>query len=88
MENTMNKTTAMKLSEKFGIEILRNPITREAWAVAVESDELIPELDTYADAPVPSAMGNNVAIVERTFAGTYTYKIICPTRWFDLWGWR
>ena len=84
----MNKAKAKELSEKYGMEILRNPITSEAWAVSVESDELIPELDEYADTPAANRMGDNEAIVERTFTGAYTYKIICPTRWFDLWGWR
>lgn len=84
----MNKETAKMLSEKYRMEILRHPITSEAWAVSVESDELIPELDKYADAAPENYMGDNTAIVERTYAGTYTYKIVCPTRWFDLWGWR
>lgn len=84
----MDKATAKRLAEKYSMEILRNPITSEAWGVIVETDELIPELDKYADAACKNYMGNNTAIVERTYAGTYTYKIICPTRWFDLWGWR
>jgi hypothetical protein len=84
----MNKTTAKALAEKYEMKVLRNPVTSEAWAVSVESDELIPELDAYADAPADNVRGDNTAIVERTYAGTYTYKIICPTRWFDLWGWR
>lgn len=84
----MNKATAKELSEKYGMQILRHPITNEAWAMSVESDELIPELDKYADAAPENYMGDNTAIVERTYAGTYTYKIVCPTKWFDLWGWR
>lgn len=85
----MDKATAKRLAEKYRMEILRHPITSEAWAVAVESDELIPELDKYADAAPENYMGNNTAIVERTYNGSsYTYKIVCPTRWFDLWGWR
>lgn len=84
----MNKATAKHLSEKYGMTILRHPITSEAWAVSVESEDLIPELDEYADAAPEPYMGNNSAIVERTYAGTYTYKIVCPTRWFDLWGWK
>lgn len=84
----MDKATAKRLAEKYNMEILRNPITSEAWGVIVETDELIPELDAYADAALETYMGDNTAIVERTYAVTYTYKIICPTRWFDLWGWR
>ena len=84
----MDKATAKRLCEKYRMEILRHPITREAWAVAVESDELIPELDEYADAAPESYMGNNTAIVQRLYGMSYTYRIVCPTRWFDLWGWR
>lgn len=85
----MNKHTAKTLAEKYGMTILRHPITDEAWGVIVETDELIPELDKYADTALENYMGNNTAIVERTYNGpSYTYKIICPTRWFDLWGWR
>ena len=84
----MNKTTAKAFAEKYGMTILRHPITDEAWAVYVESDKLIPELDAYADAPADNWMGDNSAIVVRTYDVTYTYKIVCPTRWFDLWGWR
>lgn len=84
----MNKATAKALSDKYGMKILRHPITNEAWAVSVESDELIPELDKYADAAPENCMGDNTAIVQRTYAGSYAYKIVCPTRWFDLWGWK
>lgn len=85
----MDKATAKRLAEKYSMGILRNPITSEAWGVIVETDELIPELDKYADADLENYMGNNTAIVERTYNGSsYTYKIVCPTRWFDLWGWR
>lgn len=83
----MNKETAKTLCEKYGMKILRNPITDQAWAVSIESEILIPELDAYADAAPESRMGDNIATVQRTYAGTYTYKIVCPTRWFDLWGW-
>lgn len=81
----MTKATVKSLAEKYGMEILRNPITSEAWGVTVESDELIPELDAYADA----ILENEHAAVERVnLGGTYRYTIACPTGWFDLWGWR
>ncbi len=85
----MNKKTAKALAEKYGMEIIRHPITHEAWGVTVESDDLIPELDAYADALLDNPPPRNSAVVERLLmAGTYTYRIVCPTRWFDLWGWR
>lgn len=81
----MTKATVKSLAGKYGMEILRNPITREAWGVTVESDELIPELDEYADA----IRENDHTAVERVnLCGTYRYTITCPTSWFDLWGWR
>lgn len=81
----MTKATVKSLATKYGMEILRNPITSEAWGVTVESDELIPELDEYADA----ILENEHTAVERVnLGGTYRYTITCPTNWFDLWGWR
>lgn len=81
----MTKATVKSLAEKHGMEILRNPITDEAWGVTVESDALIPELDAYADA----IRENEHTAVERVnLGGTYRYTITCPTNWFDLWGWR
>lgn len=84
-ENKLTKAATMELAEKYSMEIIRNPITSEAWGVTVESDEPIPELDKYADA----IMENEHTAVERVnLGGTYRYTITCPTSWFDLWGWR
>lgn len=45
----MNKTTAKRLAEKYGMEIVRNPITNEAQKLIVESIDLIPELDSLTE---------------------------------------
>lgn len=81
----MTKATVKSLATKYGMEILRNPITSEAWGVTVESDELIPDLDEYADA---IRENERTAVERENLGGNYRYTITCPTSWFDLWGWR
>ena len=80
----MTKATMQSISDKYNMTILRQPITREAFGVMVETDDLIPELDaivnadSYAVPAVRELYGND----------TYRYSFYCPTDWFDLCGWR
>ena len=81
----MKKSEAMEIQKKYGMEILQNPVTSEAWAIYLESPTCIPELDDLATTDLyPCAMVADYC----TQDVEVTYKLICPTAWFDLCGWR
>lgn len=85
------KNKIQKIAEKYGMEILRKPITREAWGVYLDTNENIAELDKLQkeiDKRDRSPMLNEVEMTTEYLADTVRYKIICPTSWFDLCGWR
>lgn len=85
------KNKIRKLAEKYGMEILREPITREAWGVYIDSGANIPELDKLQEEMdqrdrIPAS--NEAVMTTEYIANTVRYKIICPTSWFDLYDWR
>ena len=85
----MKKNELKAIAEKYGMEIMRNPITREAWGLKLETAENIPELDALAGDPWHF---EQVAVTKEygvfyEVNGTHLYTVYCPTDWFDLWGW-
>lgn len=60
--------------------------TGSAWALYLEAPECIDELDALANQDIlPCAMeanywGHDVGL-------PIAYKLVCPTNWFDRWGW-
>lgn len=82
----MTRQQAKHIASQHGMEIVRDPITHEAWECSVESRDLIPELDTYADGDLYAAYP--CVITRKLYGDIYRYELICPTEWFDLWGWR
>lgn len=81
----MTKDTAMEFASKYNMEIARHPITRQAWSVYVDSDNAIAELDAMLG---ERQTGHAAVVTRELFAGTYRYRIVCPTDWFDLYGWK
>lgn len=79
----MTKEKAKEIAEKYQMEIMRNPVTSEAWGLWVDSDSLIAELDALTE-----CNEKNWACTRETMADEYRYKLILPANWFDLWGWR
>lgn len=79
----MKRSEAKELAAKYGMEIMRDPITSLAHGLYVHSADLIPELDAYAD----SAERCNVNCIRLAAGDSYLYRLECPTAWFDLWGW-
>ncbi len=80
----MTKATMQSIADKYNMTILRQPITREAFGVMVETDDLIPELDAIVNEDKIAAV-----VGERYWLGdAYRYSFYCSTDWFDLWGWR
>lgn len=84
----MTKSELIALAERYGMSILRDPITREAWGLALETAQDIPELDEIAE---DSDLTSGIIVTKEYGAyaaahGTHLYKVVCPTEWFDLWG--
>lgn len=79
----MTKREAMAIQKKYGMEIIRNPITDQAWAIYLESPAPIQELDDLATQDLLScAMVADYSAQEIKT----TYKLACPAAWFNLWG--
>lgn len=84
----MKKNELKAIAEKYGMEIMRNPITNEAWGLKLETAEDIPELDELTVAFA------DIVVVTKAYGayfdanGTHLYTVYCPTDWFDLGGWR
>ena len=77
----MKRTEAKALQTRYGMEILRHPITSEAWALSLVSAAQIPELDDLVNTDLYPCM-MQVEYIDQVY-----YRLICPTNWFDLWGW-
>lgn len=85
----MKKEELKAIAEKHGMEIVRNPITSEAWGLKLETVEDIPELDALSE---NNQLGSVTVTKEygayEAVNGTHLYTVYCPANWFDLWGWR
>lgn len=80
----MTKEQAKEIQKKYGMEIMMEPVTSEAHGLYLDTPELIPELDTLTE-----DMSNpHIQTTMERIADTYRYKIVLPTSWFDLWGWK
>nr|DAQ55097.1 MAG TPA: hypothetical protein [Caudoviricetes sp.] len=81
----MKKSEAKALQQEYHMEILRHPVTSEAWALYLETAQPIQALDDLATQELtPCAMVADYSLQE---IDKITYKLVCPTSWFDLWGW-
>lgn len=81
----MTKLEAQNLQKTYGMEILRDPITREAWGLYLDADAAVPELEALAAAD----LGQNIAMEARLhgYDQGVLYRLALPTDWFDLGGW-
>lgn len=80
----MKKNELKEIAQRHNMEILRNPVTRETWGLMVNVPSEISELDAIVDASSTVVCGLREYC---PWDGSITYKITCPTGWFDLWGW-
>lgn len=79
----MTKSELKAIAKTYGMEIGRDPITREAFCVYGNYEEEIPELTKICNEDTSPVVGTvNYA------PGAILYKLVCPTSWFDLWGWK
>ena len=81
----MTKLEAQNLQRTYGMEILRNPITGEAWCLYVDADAAIPELEALA----ATDLGQHIAMEAKRhgYDQGVLYRLALPTDWFDLGGW-
>lgn len=85
----MKKAELRAIADRYGMEILRNPITNEAWGLMLDTVEDIPELDALAS----DIWSEDCVAVTKEYGmfasqGSHLYKVACPVEWFGLWGWR
>ena len=78
-----SKKAIRKIAEKYGMEILRNPVTDEGRGLWIRTETEIPELEALADRIEP----DKVQVTREHMGPVIEYKVITPTSWFDLWGW-
>lgn len=83
----MSKNELKSISERYGMMILRDPITSEAWGLALETAKDIPELDAQIDSNDSRVVVTKEYCAYCEVSGTHLYKVVCPVEWFDLWGW-
>ena len=81
----MTKLEAQNLQRTYGMEILRNPITGEAWCLYVDADAALPDLEPLA----ATDLGQHIAMEAKRhgYDQGVLYRLALPTDWFDLGGW-
>lgn len=82
-EKMTSKKAIRKIANKYGMQILRNPVTDEGRGLWIRTETEIPELEELADRIEP----DKVQITRECMGPVIEYKVITPTNWFDLWGW-
>lgn len=82
----MTKTEVKALQAKYNMEILRNPITDEAWALGLSSEKYIAELDDLTST-LPGSLCPCAVTADYSVPGYTYYRVVCPASWFDLYGW-
>lgn len=83
----MTKKELQAIAEKYNMHFMRHKITREGLGVQVETDHYIPELDKLVDTD-DFINGGRICATRETAAETILYRIYCPVKWIDLWGWK
>lgn len=80
----MTKLEAQNLQKTYGMEILRDPITREAWGLYLDADVAVPELEALAG----TDLGQHIAMEAKLhgYDQGVLYRLALPTDWFDLGG--
>lgn len=85
----MTKSELKAIAEKYGMEIMREPITKEAWGVLLKTKEDVPELEKFLTESYRYTDGTiTVEDFGLGMCDVHFYRVMCPADWFDLWGWR
>ena len=80
----MSDLKIRSVAKKYDMAILRDPITKRAWGLGLDSRQPIPELEDICSSPELPSLG----MAGRAFEvdGTHYYRIMCPPEWFNKTG--
>lgn len=88
----MKKAELKAIAERYEMGIIREEITNEGVGLYLVTAEDIPELDALANIPPfernPSPWAVTATKEYSPRGDIHTYRVYCPTSWFDLWGWK
>lgn len=85
----MKKTELQAILDRYPFQLIRHEITREVFGFCLDTENLIPELDTLADGQDGYLGEWSVFFFRDPFFGFfYRYTIYPPKSWLDLWGLR
>ena len=90
----MTKNEAQAIAKTNGMEIMRHPITNEAWGYMLSPNKCSEALDALYNAFCSDPKGFLPCAMEVSYYGTDSngndlgalYRLICPETWFDLTG--
>lgn len=84
----MKKAELKAIADRYEMGIIREKITGAGVGLYLTTEKDIPELDPLAN-KVPFEKFEGI-IVTKEYSpcdNTHTYRVYCPSNWFDLWGW-
>lgn len=84
----MKKAELKAIADRYRMNIIREKITGAGVGLYLTTEKDIPELDTLANkTPFEKFEGITVTKEYSPCDNTHTYRVYCPSNWFDLWGW-
>ena len=86
----MKKADLKAIADRYEMGIIREEITNEGVGLYLVTEEDIPELDALSKIPpFDKKPGGVIATKEYSPCdNSHTYRVYCPTSWFDLCGWK
>ncbi len=85
----MKKAELKDVATRYGMGIIREEVTSKGVGLFLVTAEDIPELDALANTP-PFSAAPGAVVATKEYSpcdSTHTYRVYCPSNWFDLWGW-
>lgn len=83
----MKKAELKAIADRYGMDIIREKLTGACVGLYLVTKKDIPELDPLANKTFEQFEGIIVIKEYSPCDNTRTYRVYCPSNWFDLWGW-
>lgn len=84
----MKKAELKAIADRYGMDIIRQEITGLGVGLYLTTEKDIPELEPLGNkTPFEKFEGIIVTKEYSPCDNTHTYRVYCPSNWFDLWGW-
>ena len=87
-----SKAKIKDIADRYDMDyLLEDEVTRQIVGLWKQSDEPIPELDAIVDIDLNDGIRYHIGVAGERWLepdGRYMYRLICPTEWFDICGWR